>query len=79
MRYWPKHRLSTVVRGDKAEAVAAATYRDADRITSEAGSRGVAMEVTQPLWPFSTPRRERFSAIVSGGRCYCWGVLAIER
>ena len=31
---------------------------------SELGSRGVVMEVTQPAWPSSVPRRDRLSAML---------------
>ena len=37
--------------------------REAERTTSEAGSSGVAMAVTQPAWPSRVPRRERVSDI----------------
>ena len=33
-------------------------------MVSELGSKGVAMEVTQSLWPSRVPRRERDSAMI---------------
>ena len=51
------------------------TDREADRITSEVGSRGVAMEVTQPVWPLRVPRRDMFSAMVASG---VWIVPAFD-
>lgn len=38
--------------------------RDAERTTSEAGSSGVAMAVTQPAWPSRVPRSESVSDIL---------------
>ena len=38
--------------------------REAERTTSEAGSSGVAMAVTQPAWPSSVPRSESVSDIL---------------
>ena len=34
---------------------------------SELGSSGVAIDVTHPVWPCSSPRRLSVSAMLSGG------------
>ena len=47
--------------------VPSSAHRDADRSMLEAGSSGVAMEVTQPAWPLRVARRVRESAIVQAG------------
>jgi len=40
------------------------TYLEDDSSTSEVGSSGGAMAVTQPLWPLSSPRSVNVSAIL---------------
>lgn len=48
-------RLHAAEKGGSSESA----HRELDSRVSLAGSRGAAMEVTQPLWPSSSPRRVR--------------------
>lgn len=47
-----------------AQSLERPAHLEADRITSALGSRGVAIAVTQPLWPFREARCVRVSAMV---------------
>lgn len=43
-------------------------YLELEMMISALGSRGVAIEVTQPLWPSKVPRKDNCSAILNCGK-----------